>query len=136
MTKEELIAKMAASAGITKVAAGNALHAFTGAVTSSLKKRTASVAGQLRDLHDFQAQGQDGTESADGGEPQNSRCKSAEVLSRESFEVGCPVTSGSPLTRRIAEKREGGVLTSRARSLLFAFLDTLGGAILACALGR
>jgi DNA-binding protein HU-beta len=38
MTKEELIAKMAASAGITKVAAGNALHAFTGAVTSSLKK--------------------------------------------------------------------------------------------------
>src|SRR5690348_15946254 len=38
MTKEELIAKMAASAGITKVAAGNALHAFTGAVTSSLKR--------------------------------------------------------------------------------------------------
>ncbi|HEU4683929.1 MAG TPA: HU family DNA-binding protein [Nitrospira sp.] len=38
MTKEELIAKMAASAGITKVAAGNALQAFTGAVTSSLKK--------------------------------------------------------------------------------------------------
>ena len=38
MTKEELIAKMAASAGITKVAAGNALAAFTGAVTSSLKK--------------------------------------------------------------------------------------------------
>ena len=38
MTKEELIAKMATSAGITKVAAGNALHAFTGAVTSSLKK--------------------------------------------------------------------------------------------------
>src|SRR5215210_9604459 len=38
MTKEELIAKMAASAGITKVAAGTALQAFTGAVTSSLKK--------------------------------------------------------------------------------------------------
>ncbi len=38
MTKEELIAKMAASAGITKVAASNALAAFTGAVTSSLKK--------------------------------------------------------------------------------------------------
>jgi nucleoid DNA-binding protein len=38
MTKEELIAKMAASAGITKVAAGTALEAFTGAVTSSLKK--------------------------------------------------------------------------------------------------
>ena len=38
MTKEELIAKMAASAGITKVAAGTALEALTGAVTSSLKK--------------------------------------------------------------------------------------------------
>lgn len=38
MTKEELIAKMATSAGITKVAAGNALAAFTGAVTASLKK--------------------------------------------------------------------------------------------------
>jgi DNA-binding protein HU-beta len=38
MTKEELIAKMSMSAGITKVAAGDALQAFTGAVTSSLKK--------------------------------------------------------------------------------------------------
>jgi DNA-binding protein HU-beta len=38
MTKEQLIAKMAGSAGITKVAAGNALEAFTGAVTLSLKK--------------------------------------------------------------------------------------------------
>jgi DNA-binding protein HU-beta len=38
MTKEELIAKMAASAGITKVAAGSALQAFTGAVTTSLKR--------------------------------------------------------------------------------------------------
>jgi len=38
MTKEEIIAKMAASAGITKVAAGTALEAFTGAVISSLKK--------------------------------------------------------------------------------------------------
>lgn len=38
MTKEELIAKMAATAGITKVAAGTALQAFTGAVTNSLKK--------------------------------------------------------------------------------------------------
>jgi DNA-binding protein HU-beta len=38
MTKEELIAKMSASAGITKVAAGSALEAFTGAVTASLKK--------------------------------------------------------------------------------------------------
>ncbi len=38
MTKEELIAKMAATAGITKVAAGTALEAFTGAVTTSLKK--------------------------------------------------------------------------------------------------
>ncbi len=38
MTKEEVIAKMAASAGITKVAAGTALEAFTVAVTSSLKK--------------------------------------------------------------------------------------------------
>lgn len=38
MTKEELIAKMAASAGITKIAAGTALQAFTGAVTASLKR--------------------------------------------------------------------------------------------------
>jgi DNA-binding protein HU-beta len=38
MTKEELIAKMAASAGITKVAAGTALSAFTDAVAGSLKK--------------------------------------------------------------------------------------------------
>jgi DNA-binding protein HU-beta len=38
MTKEQLIARMAGSAGITKVAAGNALEAFTGAVTASLKK--------------------------------------------------------------------------------------------------
>ncbi len=38
MTKEELIAKMAASAGITKVAAGTALTAFTDAVAGSLKK--------------------------------------------------------------------------------------------------
>ena len=36
MTKEELIAKMANSAGITKVAATVALEAFTGAVTTSL----------------------------------------------------------------------------------------------------
>ena len=38
MTKEELIAKMSMSAGITKVAAGDALQAFTGAVTATLKK--------------------------------------------------------------------------------------------------
>ncbi|MBI5855500.1 MAG: HU family DNA-binding protein [Nitrospirae bacterium] len=38
MTKEELIAKMASTAGITKVAAGTALTAFTDAVATSLKK--------------------------------------------------------------------------------------------------
>lgn len=38
MTKEELIAKMASLAGITKVAASSALEAFTGSVTASLKK--------------------------------------------------------------------------------------------------
>ena len=38
MTKEELIAKMAMTAGITKVAASNALSAFTDSVTASLKK--------------------------------------------------------------------------------------------------
>lgn len=38
MTKEELIAKMSASASITKVAAGTALEAFTAAVSASLKK--------------------------------------------------------------------------------------------------
>jgi len=38
MTKEELIAKMSTTAGITKVAAGSALSAFTNAVTTSLRK--------------------------------------------------------------------------------------------------
>ncbi len=38
MTKEELIARMAATAGVTKVAAGIALNTFTDAVTVSLKK--------------------------------------------------------------------------------------------------
>ncbi len=38
MTKEALIAKMALSAGVTKVAAGVALNTFTHAVTASLKK--------------------------------------------------------------------------------------------------
>ena len=38
MTKEQLITKMALSAGISKVAAGTALNAFTGAVMASLKK--------------------------------------------------------------------------------------------------
>ncbi len=38
MTKEELIARMAVSAGVTKVAAGIALNTFTDAVTASLKK--------------------------------------------------------------------------------------------------
>ncbi len=38
MTKEELIAKMAGTAGVTKVAAGIALNTFTDAVTASLKK--------------------------------------------------------------------------------------------------
>lgn len=38
MTKEELIARMASTAGVTKVAAGIALNTFTDAVTASLKK--------------------------------------------------------------------------------------------------
>lgn len=38
MTKEELIARMSATAGVTKVAAGIALNTFTDAVTASLKK--------------------------------------------------------------------------------------------------
>jgi DNA-binding protein HU-beta len=38
MTKEELIAKMAGQAGVTKVAAGNALNAFTEAVLATLRK--------------------------------------------------------------------------------------------------
>jgi hypothetical protein len=63
MTKEELIAKMANSAGITKVAATVALEAFTGAVTTSLKKGKTRDIGELRDLHDFKTQGQDGTQS-------------------------------------------------------------------------
>ena len=38
MTKEELIARMASTAGVTKVAAGVALNTFTEAITSSLRK--------------------------------------------------------------------------------------------------
>ena len=57
MTKEELIAKMAASAGITKVAAGTALQAFTGAVTTSLKEGAACLVGEFWDLYGSQAEG-------------------------------------------------------------------------------
>lgn len=38
MTKEELIARMAATAGVTKVAAGIALNTFTDSVTATLRK--------------------------------------------------------------------------------------------------
>ncbi len=38
MTKEDLIEKMADSAGISKVAAGKSLTAFIGGVSSALKK--------------------------------------------------------------------------------------------------
>ena len=38
MTKEELIARMANSAGVSKVAAGIALNTLTSAITTSLKK--------------------------------------------------------------------------------------------------
>lgn len=38
MTKAELISKIAEDAGITKVAAGNALESFMGSVEKTLKK--------------------------------------------------------------------------------------------------
>ncbi len=38
MTKEELIARMANTAGVTKVAAGIALNTFTDSVTATLRK--------------------------------------------------------------------------------------------------
>ena len=43
MTKAELIEKMAKDAGISKVAAGNALEAFMDGVTKGLKKRNSKV---------------------------------------------------------------------------------------------
>jgi len=43
MTKAELIEKMASDAGITKVAAGDALDSFFTNVTKSLKKKDGKV---------------------------------------------------------------------------------------------
>ena len=43
MTKSELIDKMAKDAGISKVAAGNALNSFMDGVTKSLKKKDGKV---------------------------------------------------------------------------------------------
>ena len=43
MTKAELIEKMAADAGITKVAAGTALESFLTNVTKALKKKDGKV---------------------------------------------------------------------------------------------
>ena len=65
MTKEELIAKMANSAGITKVAATVALEAFTGAVTTSLKKGKRVTLVNFGHIHDFETEGQNGAQSPD-----------------------------------------------------------------------
>lgn len=43
MTKAELIEKMAKDAGISKVAAGQALDSFTSSVTKALKKKDGKV---------------------------------------------------------------------------------------------
>lgn len=43
MTKAELIEKMAKDAGISKVAAGQALDSFVGNVTKALKKKDGKV---------------------------------------------------------------------------------------------
>jgi len=43
MTKVELIEKMAKDAGISKVAAGNALQSFMEGVTKALKKKDGKV---------------------------------------------------------------------------------------------
>ncbi len=43
MTKEELVAKMAEEANISKVAAQTALHSFMDGVTKALKKRDGRV---------------------------------------------------------------------------------------------
>ncbi|MCP4745480.1 MAG: HU family DNA-binding protein [Desulfobacteraceae bacterium] len=42
-TKADLIEKMAADAGITKVAAGEALESFVSSVTKALKKKDGKV---------------------------------------------------------------------------------------------
>ena len=43
MTKAEIIAKMAKDAGISKVAATEALNSFTNCVTKALKKKNGKV---------------------------------------------------------------------------------------------
>lgn len=43
MTKAEVIEKMAKDAGISKVAAGEALASFTGCVTKALKKKDGKL---------------------------------------------------------------------------------------------
>lgn len=43
MTKEELVEKMAADAGISKTAAGKALASFMDGVTAALKKKDGKV---------------------------------------------------------------------------------------------
>ncbi len=43
MVKDELVAKMAEDAGISKVAAYNALHSFMDGVAKALKKRNGRV---------------------------------------------------------------------------------------------
>ena len=43
MTKAELIEKIANDAGISKVAAGNALNSFTANVTKALKKKDGKL---------------------------------------------------------------------------------------------
>ena len=88
MTKEELIAKMAATAGITKVAATTALEAFTGAVTTSLKKGTSCDACQFRHVYRRKAKSSNGSESSYRRSPEDTCRSYSEIFCRQRTE-GC-----------------------------------------------
>jgi hypothetical protein len=92
MTKEELIAKMAASAGITKVAAGSpaSLHRSRHHV---VKERAARLSGKFRHLYDFKAESADGQEPTHWGIAQNSGRQGPEVLCGKGTTFGSQVTT-------------------------------------------
>ena len=89
MTKEELIAKMASTAGITKVAATTALEAFTGAVTSSLKKGNRVT---LVNFGTFTVASTHGAKSAHGRSAEDPGRSDSEVLRGKRIEGGGEVS--------------------------------------------
>ena len=91
MTKEELIAKMAASAGITKVAAGTALASIHRRGDFLIEKRTTRLSRQFRHLHDFEAKSTNGKESTDRRITPNPSGEGPEIFSRKRASLCCEV---------------------------------------------